>query len=150
MKFFHMLADVYYAEQTQKPSGEMVNLWTFDRTVNCELKTGSFNTEMRYSTQTFDEFFTIPTVLYGMFKGDIQTASDGADHVITEILVTNIRTAEPGDVGEVLFSEPNDAGTGQVPVVYEVRSLSPFINYRGRAEHWKTQLMRSDNQEALT
>lgn len=147
--FFHMLADIYYSTQEQKPSGEMKSVWTFDRSVNCELKTGSFNTEMRYATQTFDDFFTLPTVLYGMFKKDIQTASDGSDHMTTEILVTNIRRNLPGDTGEILFTEPNDDETMQIPIVYELRSLSPFINPWGRAEHYKTQLMRSDNQEAL-
>jgi len=146
---YPMLADIYYAEQVQKPSGEMRNTWAFDRTVKCELKTGSFNTEMRYATQTFDDFFTLPTVLYGRFKDDIQSGSDDSQHMTTEILVTNIRTNKPGDTGKVLFTEPNDTEDEQVPILYELRSLSPFINMWGRAEHYKTQLMRSDNQEAL-
>lgn len=143
-----MLADVYYSVTTQAPSGEMVDEWTFGQSVPCELKTGSFNTEMRYALQTYDEFFALPTVVYGRFDRDIQISSDGTTTTpFTSLLVTNIRTRTPDDDGPVVFTE--DRGSGLVPIVYEVRSLSPFLNPWGQPEHFKTQLMRSDDQQGI-
>lgn len=143
--FFPMLADVYFSTSVQKPSGAMEDEWTLSGSIPCELKTGSFNTEMRYALQTYDEFFFIPTILYGRFDRDIQLLEDGTSKPFTELRVTNIRTRTCDDSSSALFTEDHD-GT-MVPVIYEIRSLSPFINPWGVAEHWKTQLIRSDNQE---
>ena len=143
--FFPMLADVYYSAKVQKPSGAMEDVWTFSATFPCELKTGSFNTEMRYSMQTYDEFFFLPTIVYGRFNADIQVNPYGQAVPFSELRVTNIRTNTCDDSSEAIFTEARNGI--QVPIIYEVRSLSPFINPWGVAEHWKTQLMRSDNQE---
>lgn len=145
--FYPMLADVYFSVSVQAPSGEMEDIWEFSESVPCELKTGSFNTEMRYALQTYDEFFALPTVVYGRFDRDIQIQPDGTTVPFTSLLVTNIRTRTCDDTGPVVFTE--DRGSGLVPIVYEVRSISPFINPWGVAEHYKTQLMRADNQVTL-
>ena len=142
--FYPMLADVYYSAKVQKPSGAMEDVWMFSATFPCELKTGSFNTEMRYAMQTYDEFFFLPTILYGRFNADIQTDPNGKSVPFSELRVTNVRTNSCDDSGETLFTEAHEGK--QVPVIYEVRSLSPFINPWGVTEHYKTQLMRSDNQ----
>ena len=145
--FYPMLADVYFSVSVQAPSGEREDIWEFSESVPCELKTGSFNTEMRYALQTYDEFFALPTVVYGRFDRDIQVQPDGTTVPFTSLLVTNIRTRTCDDAGPVVFTE--DRGDGLKPIVYEVRSISPFINPWGVAEHYKTQLMRSDNQVTL-
>ena len=145
--FYPMLADVYFSVSVQAPSGEMEDIWEFSESVPCELKTGSFNTEMRYALQTYDEFFALPTVVYGRFDRDIQVQPDGTTVPFTSLLVTNIRTRTCDDAGPVVFTE--DRGDGLKPIVYEVRSISPLINPWGVAEHYKTQLMRSDNQVTL-
>lgn len=145
--FYPMIADIYYATMVQQESGAIEKSWDFDRSVPCELKSGSFNTEMRYALQTFDEFFANPTILYGRFKEGIDTDESGYARELTDILVTNIRTNDEcsGSQSDPLFVEPHDGE--MVPIVYEVRNLSPFINPWGRAEHFKVQLKRSDNQE---
>lgn len=143
--FYPMLADIYYGEETQLPSGRMQKTWALSESVPCELKTGSFNTEMRYALQTYDEFFFIPTIVYGRFSKDIQELTNGTSKPFSELRVTNLRRNSCDGEGEVLFTE--DVDGVQTPVIYEVRSLSPFVNPWGRAEHWKTQLIRSDNQQ---
>ena len=142
-----MIADVYYSNVEQLDSGAIEKTWAFDRSVPCELKSGSFNTEMRYALQTFDEFFSYPTILYGRFKEGVDTDASGFAREITEILITNIRTNDSCTEvqSDPLFVEPRDGE--MVPIVYEVRNLSPFINPWGRPEHFKVQLKRSDNQE---
>lgn len=145
--FYPMLADVYYSVPVQDRSGEMVDDWVFSQSVPCELKTGSFNTEMRYSMQTYDEMFSLPTVVYGRFDRDIQVNPDGSTNPFTSLLVTNLRTRTCDDSAESMFTE--DQGAGLVPIVYEVRSLSPFVNPWGKPEHYKTQLMRSDDQQGI-
>ena len=143
--FFPMLADVYFSNQIQKPSGAMEDVWELSESVPCELKTGSFNTEMRYALQTYDEFFFIPTIMYGRFDRDIQYLANGDVKPFTELRITNVRTNTCDDSADALFIEERNGE--MVPVIYEVRSLSPFVNPWGVAEHWKTQLVRSDNQE---
>lgn len=145
--FYPMIADIYYSQMTQEDSGAISKTWTFDRSSICEVKTGSFNTEMRYALQAYDENFINPTILYGRFKEDLSLDTLGVARELTDILVTNVRTNDMcGGNETALFNEPNDSGD-LVPIVYEIRNLSPFINPWGRAEHFKIQLMRSDNQE---
>ena len=143
--FFPMLADVYYPVKVQKPSGAMEANWEFDQSVPCELKTGSFNTSKQNALQTFDDLFALPMLVYGRFDRDIQILQDESSVPFSELRITNIRTRTCDDTGLVLFNENIDGG--MVPTVYEVHSLSPFINPWGVAEHFKTQLVRSDDQK---
>lgn len=141
---FPLMADVYYATESQDDLGSIVKRWTLGRSdTPCELRTDKFNSDSRFAVDTKEQFFDIELILFGRFEDDIRINQDGDYRSISNILITNIRTRCDG---ASVFIETYKDGGEAIASIFEVRTLQPFTNPWGKIEYYKVQLFRSDDQ----
>ena len=135
---YPMLADIYYPIITQNSYGQPNKEWVLDRTIalNATPVGGAGDVEIKP-----EAFLQYENKLVSRTKTDIRVSSKNENNAITNILVTNIRTAN----GELIYIETagprNSRGT-----IYEVATLEPYIGPFGNIEYYKILLRRTENQ----
>lgn len=141
---FQMQCDIYYATESQDKYGKVDKKWQFDMVEDCSFYT--LGDQSNNNNFTFDDerFFRLETMLYGRFKTDPRSGSDGLYHPLSHILVTNIRAAGCND--EIFFIETNGQYEGK-PTIFEIKTCQPFVGPFNTVEYYKIQLERSDTQE---
>jgi hypothetical protein len=135
---YPMKADVYYPIITQNNYGQANKEWVFDRTIICNASTigGAGDVELKPEV-----FLQYDGKLIARSKSDIRISSNDADNAITNILVTNIRSA----TDLVIYKETAGPRTGR-GTIYEVGTLEPFVGPFGDIEYFKMLLRRTENQ----
>lgn len=135
---YPMKADVYYPIITQNSYGQANKEWVFDRTIVCNATTlgGAGDVELKP-----DVFLQYDGKLIARSKSDIRTSSNNTENAITNILVTNIRSAN--DI--VFYKETAGPRTGR-GTIYEIGTFEPFIGPFGDIEYFKMLWRRTENQ----
>lgn len=145
--FYSYTADVYYATSSQDEYGGMVKEWTYDRTVKCSV----FNI---YEDSSNDR----PMLMEGGQGGGggkfmawddsyiMRTSDnifyDGYEwHTPNDILVTNVKNQN----GVVLYRNFADDGSA---VKFEVRGVMNVMGPFGDLDHYKVNLVRSNDQDS--
>ena len=137
---FPMRFDIYYAIESQEPSGKMKKTWVFDGTRACSFYAPN-DEKNDENADLARRFFKLGSVLAGMVPKDPRQDSTGLYHPQTHILITNIR----GDNG-AYWIEPDGQYVGS-PTIFEMRTCQPFIGPFGKVDYWNLYLERSDDQE---
>lgn len=135
---YPMKADIYYPIITQNNYGQANKEWVFDRTVVCNATTvgGAGDVELKP-----DVFLQYDGKLVARSKSDIRVSSNMSDNAISNILVTNIRSAS--DI--TLYRETAGPRSGR-GTIYEVGTVEPFIGPFGEIEYYKMLWRRTENQ----
>jgi len=135
---YPMKADIYYPIITQNNYGQANKEWVFDRTIICNASTigGAGDVELKPEV-----FLQYDGKLIARSKSDIRISSNDADNAITNVLVTNIRSA----TDLVIYKETAGPRTGR-GTIYEVGTLEPFVGPFGDIEYFKMLLRRTENQ----
>jgi hypothetical protein len=135
---YPMKADVYYPIITQNSYGQANKEWVFDRTIACNATTvgGAGDVELKP-----DVFLQYDGKLVARSRSDIRVSSNDTDNAISNILITNIRSAS--DI--TLYRETAGPRSGR-GTIYEVGTLEPFIGPFGEIEYYKMLWRRTENQ----
>jgi hypothetical protein len=135
---YPMKADIYYPIITQNNYGQANKEWVFDRTIVCNATSlgGAGDVELKP-----DVFLQYDGKLVARSKSDIRVSSNMADNAISNILITNIRSAS--DV--ILYRETAGPRSGR-GTIYEVGTVEPFIGPFGDIEYYKMLWRRTENQ----
>jgi hypothetical protein len=133
-----MKADIYYPIITQNNYGQANKEWVFDRTIICNATSlgGAGDVELKP-----DVFLQYDGKLVARSKSDIRVSSNMTDNAISNILVTNIRSAS--DI--TLYRETAGPRSGR-GTIYEVGTVEPFIGPFGEIEYYKMLWRRTENQ----
>jgi hypothetical protein len=135
---YPMKADVYYPIITQNNYGQANKEWIFDRTIVCNATTlgGPGDVELKP-----DVFLQYDGKLMSRSRSDIRVSSNNTDNAITNILITNIRSA----ADTIIYKETAGPRTGR-GTIYEVATLEPFVGPFGEIEYYKMLWRRTENQ----
>ena len=135
---YPMKADVYYPIITQNSYGQPNKEWVFDRTIVCNATSvgGAGTDELKP-----EAFLQYDIKLVARSKTDIRISSENSNNAISNILITNIRTASDTLIYKETAGPRNGRGT-----IYEVGTLEPFINPFGNIEYYKMLWRRTENQ----
>ena len=135
---YPMKADIYYPIITQNNYGQANKEWVFDRTIICNATTigGAGDVELKP-----DVFLQYDGKLIARSKSDIRISSNDTDNAITNVLVTNIRSA----TDLVIYKETAGPRTGR-GTIYEIGTFEPFIGPFGEIEYYKMLWRRTENQ----
>jgi hypothetical protein len=135
---YPMKADIYYPIITQNNYGQANKEWVFDRTIVCNATTvgGAGDVELKP-----DVFLQYDGKLVSRSKSDIRVSSNMSDNAISNILVTNIRSASDTMIYRETAGPRSGRGT-----IYEVGTLEPFVGPFGEIEYYKMLWRRTENQ----
>lgn len=135
---YPMKADIYYPIITQNNYGQANKEWVFDRTVVCNATTvgGAGDVELKP-----DVFLQYDGKLVARSKSDIRVSSNMSDNAISNILITNIRSASDVTIYRETAGPRSGRGT-----IYEVGTLEPFVGPFGEIEYYKMLWRRTENQ----
>jgi hypothetical protein len=135
---YPMKADIYYPIITQNNYGQANKEWVFDRTIVCNATTvgGAGDVELKP-----DVFLQYDGKLVARSKSDIRVSSNMSDNAISNILVTNIRSASDTMIYRETAGPRSGRGT-----IYEVGTLEPFVGPFGEIEYYKMLWRRTENQ----
>lgn len=135
---YPLLVDIYYPVVEQGAYGNVKKQWILDRSIACNF--ASFGTAGKEEI-TPNVNITKDTVLLGRVKSDIRIGFNNSRNAITNVLLTNIRTAQQ-DAVYIETSGPRDGRS----TIFEVATLEPIIGPFGSVEYHKVILRRSENQ----
>jgi hypothetical protein len=135
---YPMKADIYYPIITQNQYGQPNKEWVFDRTVVCNATTvgGAGTDELKPEV-----FLQYDGKLVARSKSDIRISGDGTNNAVSNILVTNIRSASD----TLIYKETAGPRMGR-GTIYEVGTIEPFINPFGNIEYYRMLWRRTENQ----
>lgn len=135
---YPMLCDIYYPIITQNEYGQANKNWIFDRTIaiNANSAGGQGSEDIKAA-----EFLQNENRLIGRSRSDIRISSNSANNAITNILITNIRSAN----NSLIYKETAGPRSGK-GTIYEVATVDPFIGPFGSIEYYKLVLRRTENQ----
>lgn len=77
----------------------------------------------------------------GRVRTDIRVSDNRDENSITNVLVTNIRTA----AGELIYRETSGERTGK-GTIYEIASQEPIMGPFGKIDYYKVVFRRTENQ----
>lgn len=135
---YPMLCDVYYPITAQNVYGQIKKDWVYNKTVATNATPVGSLQEDEVRPQFLLQF---ENLLLGRVRSDIRVSDNGDENSITNILVTNIRTA----AGELIYRETSGERTGK-GTIYEIASQEPIMGPFGRVEYFKIVLRRTENQ----
>lgn len=135
---YPMKADIYYPIITQNSYGQPNKDWVFDRTVSCNATSvgGAGTDELKPEV-----FLQYDGKLVARSRGDIRISSEGTSNAVSNILITNIRTASDTLIYKETAGPRANRGT-----IYELATIEPFINPFGNIEYYKMLWRRTENQ----
>lgn len=135
---FPLLVDVYYPIVDQGAYGNVKKTWVLDKSISCNFNaTGSAgNEEVKPNAN-----ITRETILIGRVRTDIRVSSLEDKNAITNVILTNIRTAD----GVEVYKETAGPRSGR-STIFEVASNEPFVGPFGRIEYYGLVIRRSENQ----
>lgn len=135
---YPMLADIYYPIVNQGVYGEVKKEWVLDRTVACNATSigGAGKEDVKP-----EMFLQYENKLIARTRTDLRISSRKSHEATTNILVTNIRSAN----GELLYKETAGPRSGK-GTIYEIGTIEPYVNPFGQIEYYKILLRRTESQ----
>lgn len=135
---FPLLVDVYYPIVDQGPYGNVKKTWVLDKTIACNFNASgsAANEEVKPNAN-----ITRETILIGRVRNDIRISSLQDRNAITNVILTNIRTAD----GTEVYKETAGPRSGR-STIFEVASHEPFLGPFGSIEYYGLVIRRSENQ----
>lgn len=134
---FPMKADVFYPIVEQGAYGNTQKKWVLDKTISCY-----FGPLRKKSEEVKPNVnITLNQNLLGRVKSDIRISSKNNMDAITNVVITNIRTA----ADENIYLETAGPRAGRA-TIYEIESQSPFLDPYGDIQHYTLTVRRSENQ----
>jgi hypothetical protein len=135
---YPMLADIYYPIVEQGAYGNIKKQWILDRSIACNFApTGqAASEEVKPNVNITKE-----NILLGRTKTDLRVSSANARNSITNVIVTNIRTAQQDGI-YIETSGPRDGRS----TLYEIATSEAIVGPFGNVEYYKVVLRRSENQ----
>lgn len=135
---YPMLADIYYPIVEQGAYGNVKKQWILDRSIACNFApTGAAASEEVKPNVNI----TKENILLGRTKTDLRVSSANARNSITNVIVTNIRTAQQDGI-YIETSGPRDGRS----TLYEIATSEAIVGPFGNVEYYKVVLRRSENQ----
>jgi hypothetical protein len=134
-----MHLDLYYADEEQDKYGREVKTWIYDRTTRGYVEILGAVVEQALKA---GQFFEYRDKLVGRTKIDPRISSDGSQHAITSMLITNIRDAKSDTE---FYTESTGERSGK-STLYEVLAVEPYVNPWNEIEYYKILFNRSDRQ----
>jgi hypothetical protein len=135
---YPMKADIYYPIITQNSYGQANKEWVFDRTISCNATPVGGAGDVELKPEVFLQY---DGKLISRSKSDLRTSSNNEDNAISNILITNIRSANDTPI----YKETAGPRTGR-GTIYEVGTLEPFVGPFGDIEYYKMLWRRTENQ----
>ena len=135
---YPMKADIYYPIINQTQYGQATKSWVFDRTIICNATSvgGAGQEDIKPAT-----FLQFENKLIARTKTDPRVSSNNAENAITNILISNIRTAND----EIIYKETAGPRSGR-GTIYEMATVEPFTGPFGSVEYFKMLWRRTENQ----
>ena len=135
---YPLYADVYYPIISQGAYGEIKKAWVFDRTVACNaaIPGGAGKEEIKPEV-----FLQYENKLVARTRSDLRYSSNDASAAVTNVLITNVRTAH----GELIYKETAGSRAGK-GTIYEIATLEPFLGPFNNIEYYKMLWRRTENQ----
>ena len=135
---YPMKADIYYPIITQGEYGQPKKDWVFDRTIICNATSVGGAGEEVVKPESFLQY---RDKLIARTKNDPRISTNTSSNAVTNILITNIRTAD--DL--VVYKETAGVRAGRA-TIYEVATVEPYIGPFGSIEFFKMLWRRAENQ----
>lgn len=135
---YPMLADIYYPIVEQGPYGNVKKQWILDRTISCNFAPAGTvaGEDVKPNVNITKE-----NILLGRTKADLRVSSSKINNSVTNILVTNIRTVQQGEI----YVETSGPRNGK-STIYEVATNDAIVGPFGDLEFYKVVVRRSENQ----
>ena len=135
---YPLLVDIYYPVVDQGAYGNVKKQWILDRSIACNFS--SFGTAGKEEVNP-NVNITKDTVLLGRVRSDIRVGLNNSRNAITNVLLTNIRTAQE----DAVYMETSGPRNGR-STIFEIATLEPVVGPFGSVEYHKVILRRSENQ----
>jgi hypothetical protein len=135
---YPMKADIYFPILTQGEYGQPKKDWVYDRTIVCNATpVGGLGTE-DIKPETFLQY---ENKLISRTQNDPRLSSNNVNNATTNILVTNIRSANDSLIYKETAGPRSGRGT-----IYEIATVEPFTGPFGSIEYYKMLWRRTENQ----
>jgi hypothetical protein len=131
--------DIYYSSSLQDKYGAKNKDWGFDQTLRGYVETVS-------SEDKSKTFFEYKGKLVGRTKKDPRIDSDGLEHSVTDILITDIKDVK---TGVEYYLETSGPRVGR-STLYELTAIEPFVDPFNRIEYWRIFLNKIDSQVLIS
>lgn len=135
---YPLKADVYYPIVEQGAYGNLTKRWVLDRTIGCNFAPAgnSSSEEVKPNPK-----INMDVMLLGRTKTDLRVSSRDSKESVTNVIITNIRTASDTQV----YLETAGPRSGR-STIFEIASNEPIIGPFGDIEYYKLVVRRSENQ----
>jgi hypothetical protein len=135
---YPLLVDVYYPVVEQGAYGNVKKQWILDRSIACNF--ASFGRAGKEEVVP-NVNITKDNILLGRVRSDIRVSLNNSRNAVTNVLLTNIRTAQQ----DAVYVETSGARNGR-STIFEIATLEPVIGPFGSVEYHKVVIKRSENQ----
>lgn len=135
---FPLLADIYYPIIEVGGYGNLKKQWVLDKSVACFFNFAGSKYKKDIGTEAN---INIENSIIGRVRNDPTDSSTGSLYSVTNIVITNIRSAD----GNIVYRESAGPRAGS-PTLFEIATLSPIVGPFGKVEYFKIMLRRSENQ----
>lgn len=139
--FYPLIADVYYAIQSQNDFGEIDKQWEYNQSIRVDF---SMSTNYKDQQIQADQMMWVQDMITGRTPTDIRKSDTSQLYSLTDILITNIRN----DSGEYIYYETAGSRQG-LSSLFEVAGLLPHNGPFGTNDYYKIVLKRSMMQELV-
>lgn len=136
---FPMSAEIYYPIIDQSPYGNVSKVWTYDRTIPCNIVPAGANEKEELKININ---IVLDSIMSARFKEDVRISSFDEPFDIGNTLITNVRDRNCNE----LYVETSGPRVGK-STLFEIATIQPFVGPFGKADYYKLILRRSENQE---
>lgn len=137
--FYPLIADVYYATQSQNDFGEIDKQWEYNQSIRVDF---SMSTNYKDQQVQADQMMWVQDMITGRTPTDIRKSDTSELYSLTDIIVTNIRN----DIGEHIYYETAGPREG-LSSLFEVAGVIPHNGPFGVNDYYKIVIKRSMMQE---
>lgn len=133
--YYPLLADVYYATQSQNDFGEIDKEWEYNQNIRVDF---SMSTNYKDQQIQADQMMWMQDMISGRTPTDVRVADTGELYSMTDIIITNVRN----DAGEIIYLETSGPREG-TSTLFEVAGVLPHNGPWGSNDYFKIVLKRS-------
>lgn len=135
---YPLLMDVYYPVVDQGAYGNLKKTWVLDQTLACAFNPAGLKNKKDVNAEAN---INIDNSISGRVRTDITQSSNETLYSLTNIIITNIRSAD----GNLVYNESSGPRSGKA-TLFEVATFNPIVGAFGKTEYYKLILRRSENQ----
>lgn len=135
---YPLKADVFYPIVEQGAYGNLSKQWVLDRTIACSFSPAgtAYAEEVKPNPK-----INLDVLLLGRTKNDLRISSRESKESITNVVITNIRSADDTPI----YLETAGVRAGK-STIFEIASNEPIVGPFGSIEYYKLVIRRSENQ----